>query len=161
MSECERLADLLTRLIDGDPWHGSNLMAQLEGLAPEQAAAHPVPGAHSVWELVLHLTGWATEVRARLHGEPAGEPADGDWPAVRAVTPGAWTQAKAALAGSHVALADAVRAAGDGMLDTPVTDYRDAAAGTGMSRYLTLHGVVHHAAYHTGQMALLVKALRR
>lgn len=33
------------------------------------------------------------------------------------------------------------------------------AAGTGLSRYLTVHGLVHHTVYHAGQIALLRRAL--
>ena len=39
----------------------------LEGVSAEAAAAHPVAGAHSIWELVLHLTG-----TYRLGLAPAG-----------------------------------------------------------------------------------------
>ena len=35
-----------------------------------------------------------------------------------------------------------------------------AAAGTGLSKYLTLHGLVHHTVYHAGQIAQLRRALR-
>ena len=36
-----------------------------------EAASRPIPGAHSIWELVLHVAGWADVARARLtSGEP-------------------------------------------------------------------------------------------
>jgi hypothetical protein len=159
MTECERLADLLDRVLDGDPWHGPNVMGLLDGVSPQQAASNPVPGAHSMWELVLHMTGWANEVRARLEGGAAGEPSAGDWPAVPEVTPGAWSRSVQALVDSHRTLAAAIRRAGDAALVAPVIDHRDRAAGTGMSKYLTLHGLVHHTAYHSGQLAMLRRAL--
>jgi uncharacterized damage-inducible protein DinB len=118
-----------------------------------------VPRAHSIWELVLHMTGWADEVRARLEGREAGEPAAGDWPPLPEETPEAWSRSVAALEASHRALARAIRAAGDGALDAPVIDHRDRAAGTGLSKYVTLHGLVHHTAYHSGQLAMLRRAL--
>lgn len=34
-----------------------------------------------------------------------------------------------------------------------------AAAGTGLSHDLTLHGLEHHATYHAGQIALLRRAI--
>ncbi len=159
MREADRLADLVDAVLDGDPWHGSNVVSLLEGLAPRDAAAHVVPGAHSIWELVVHMTGWTREVLARLGGAAAGEPAAGDWPAVHDVTAEAWAGARAALVESHRALAAAIRAASDPLLDTPVVDHRDPATGTGLSRYLTLHGLVHHTTYHAGQIALLRRAL--
>lgn len=158
MTETFRLADMITRLIDGDPWHGPNALSLVAGLSHQVAASHPVPGGHSIWELVLHMTGWADEVRARLAGDEAGEPAAGDWPAVTDLSGAAWTRAVSALVDSHAALAAALRATDDRVLDTAVRDFRDRAAGTGLSQYLTLHGLAHHTAYHSGQIALLVKA---
>ncbi len=159
MAEVDRVADLVERVAQGDPWHGSSVKALLDGIAASDAAARIGPGTHSIWEVVVHMTGWTREVSARLEGEPAGEPAAGDWPAVAEVSEAAWTGAREALLESHRALAAAIRAAGDGVLDTPVVDNRDLAAGTGLSRYLTLHGLVHHTAYHAGQIALLSRAI--
>ena len=159
MREAERLADLVERVVDGDPWHGSNVLAVVTAVSARDAAAHVVPGAHSIWELVLHMTGWTREVQARLAGALAGEPTGGDWPAVDEVTPAAWQAAVAALVESHRALAAAIRAVDDRGLESPVEDHRDGPAGTGLSRYLTLHGLVHHTTYHAGQMALLKRAI--
>lgn len=159
MRSVEQLADLVERVVEGDPWHGSNVMALLEGLSPAHAAARVVPGAHSIWELVLHMTGWTREVQARLAGAAAGDPAAGDWPAVKEVSPDAWAAAVAALVESHRALAAALRATDDALLARPVVDRRDPAAGTGLSHYLTLHGLVHHTTYHAGQIALLRRAI--
>lgn len=159
MREAERLAALVERVIEGDPWHGSNVLAVLTGLSAPDAAAQVVPGAHSIWELVVHMTGWTREVHARLDGAPAAEPPAGDWPAVDEVTPAAWQAAVATLVDSHRTLAAAIRAVGDDTLDAPVVDDRDGPAGTGLSRYLTLHGLVHHTTYHAGQIALLKRAI--
>lgn len=160
MPEPERLADLVTRIMTGDPWHGANVHALLQDVTPGEAARTPVPGAHSIWALVLHMTGWAQEVQARLAGGVAGEPAAGDWPAVPAPTAAAWDRDRQALVAAHAALAAAIRRTPATRLDEPVVDYRDRAAGTGQSRYLTLHGLVHHSLYHAGQIALLRRALR-
>jgi DinB superfamily len=134
MTETEKLAEMVTRVIEGDPWHGPNVMSLLEGVSHRVAASHPVPGGHSIWELVLHMTGWADEVRARLAGDEAGEPKAGDWPAVTEASPAAWTQAVAALVNSHATLAAAVRATGDSALAAAVRDRRNRAAGTGLSQ---------------------------
>ena len=159
MREVDRLADLVERVLEGDPWHGPDVVSLLHGVAAHDAAATTVPGAHSIWELVVHMTGWAREVSARLGGAPAGEPEAGDWPVVDDGGEAAWTAALTALVESHRALAAAIRAAGDSVLERPIADHRDAAAGVGLSCYLTLHGLVHHTAYHAGQIALLKRAL--
>ena len=157
--ETKEIAELIERVMTGDPWHGASVRQALAGLDAEQAAHKPVAGAHSVWELVLHMTGWAREVQARLEGAAAGEPAAGDWPAVVDATPVAWERDRRTLFEVHTALAAAIRRTPPAQLDEPVIDHRDRAAGTGMSKYLTLHGVVHHTVYHAGQIALLRRAL--
>jgi hypothetical protein len=159
MSEPARLADLLDRVMTGDPWHAGTVWSLLDPVTAADAVRTPVPGAHSIWELVLHMTGWAREVQARLGGAAAGEPAAGDWPAIADATPVAWERDRRTLFEVHTALAVAIRRTPPAQLDEPVIDHRDRAAGTGMSKYLTLHGVVHHTVYHAGQIALLRRAL--
>ena len=149
MSDPTVIADLLERVLEGDPWHGPNLAALLEGVTARQAAARPVAGGHSIWELVLHMTGWADEVHRRLEGRAAQEPDGGDWPAVGLVTTARWRAAVARLVDVHRGLATAVRAGDAHTLSAPVVDRREPALGTGLSRALTLHGLVHHTVYHS------------
>ena len=66
MSEIDRIIDQLEREHAGDPWHGSPLSAILDGITAGDAALKPLAGAHSIWELVLHMTAWKREVRRRL-----------------------------------------------------------------------------------------------
>lgn len=159
MSESTRLADLLERVMTGDPWHAGNVQALLDGLGAAEAARVPVPGGHSIWQIVLHMTAWAREVQARFEGMPAGAPAAGDWPEVPTVGAAAWDRDRRALFAAHAALAAAIRRAPAVRLDEPVIDHRDRAAGTGLSKYLTLHGLVHHSVHHAGQIALLRRGL--
>jgi hypothetical protein len=102
------LADLLRQGHAGEPWHGPGMQALLRDLSAAEAAARPVGQAHSIWELVLHMTGWQSEVLRRLRGGEPALPADGDWPAVADHGPAAWDAARVALAASLAELADAV-----------------------------------------------------
>lgn len=157
--ENTNIAELVERVVTGDPWHGSNVEQLLRGVSAQDAARRAVPGAHTMWELVLHMTGWAREVRARLEGRAAQEPSDGDWPAVGPVSEERWAEAKANLLKAHDELTQAIVAMDTRSLDQPVQDFRDNALGVGLSHYLTVHGLVHHTVYHAGQLALLRKAL--
>lgn len=157
-TELDILLDELERAWDGDPWHGSPLAAILSGVAAEAALARPIPAAHSIWEITLHLTGWTREVARRARGASAALPAEGDWPAVGKTSPAAWTEARRALAAAHRDLLAAVRELPPGRLVELVGDTRDAPLGSGVSVAVTLHGLVQHHAYHAGQIALLSKA---
>ena len=56
-------------------WHGPALAQVLETATAERAAAKPIAGAHSIWEIVLHVAAWAEIARARLKGQSTGDPA--------------------------------------------------------------------------------------
>jgi uncharacterized damage-inducible protein DinB len=158
MSETARIADELEREHEGDPWHGSPLRAILEGISATRAAARPIPGAHSIWELVLHMTGWKNETTRRLTGAVACLPAEGDWPDVGEPTDERWQAALTRLEAAQDGLIAAVKALPETRLYEPSNDTRSAPLGTGVSYYVLLHGIVQHDVYHAGQIALLKKA---
>ena len=159
MTEIDRLVDQLQREHEGDPWHGSPLCGILQGITAAQAAARPIANAHSIWELVLHITGWKNETRRRLSGAPAGDPEGGDWPETGATTQARWEEALERLDSAHRHLLAAVRAVPEKRLFEPTNDPRSRELGTGVSYYVLLHGVVQHDVYHAGQIALLKKSL--
>ena len=157
MNEIERLVDQLEREHSGEPWHGSPLQQILAGVTHTQAAARPLAGAHSIWELVLHIAAWKNEVRHRLSGAVAGEPQVGDWPAVADTTAAAWNTAREQLELSHRLLVSAVRDLPEPQLFEPTNDPR--IEGIAPTYYELLHGIVQHDVYHAGQIAILKKAL--
>lgn len=161
MSRTDEIRDQLARIQDGDPWYGDAIVRVLHGITHEEAAAHPVPGAHSIWELVLHLGSWIDEVARRLETGVAREPEAGDWPAVPAPTAAHWRAAQAALARAQTALREQLRVLPDERLDEVVGDARNRALGTGVTCLVMLHGLLQHTTYHLGQIALLRKALRQ
>jgi uncharacterized damage-inducible protein DinB len=158
MTEIPRIVDQLEREHEGDPWHGSPLRAILEGIDAARAAARPLPSAHSIWELVLHMTSWKNETARRLAGAVACMPVEGDWPDVGDPTDERWQAALARLESAHDGLIAAVKALPDTRLYEPTNDTRSAPLGTGVSYYVLLHGIVQHDVYHAGQISLLKKA---
>ena len=157
MDEINRIVDQLEREHSGDPWHGSPLSAILDGVTHAQAAAKPIKAAHSIWELVLHIAAWKNEVRRRLSGAPAAEPAEGDWSVVGETSEAAWRAAREHLELAHRLLVSAVRDLPETKLFEPTKDDRDRAMGTGVTYYELLHGIVQHDVYHSGQIAILKK----
>ena len=143
--ETKRLASQLRRSYEGQAWHGPSLRELLDGVTSERAAAKPVPGAHSIWELVLHITAWerqtAAVVGGKVHVTLAGVQ---DWPAVS----GTWEGALDHLESATRDLVAAIRAMPDEKLNEMV-------AGAEYNFYFLLHGVVQHNLYHAGQIALL------
>ncbi len=158
MNEVERLIDQLEREYSGDPWHGSSLTAILEAVTAERAALRPLAGAHSIWELVLHMTAWKNEVRHRLTGGLAGEPREGDWPLAGDATVERWAQARERLQLAHQLLVSALKEFREENLHVPTNDHR--AAGLAPTYYELLIGLLQHDVYHSGQIAILARTSR-
>lgn len=155
------LADQVERVHAGDPWHGPSRASLLADVTPEEARSRPAPAAHSIWELVLHMTAWTQEVARRLQGHSAALPAMGDWPSVPAAPDDeSWRAATQALDAAHIALRTAMGALDPSRLGAPVNDKRNRELGTGVSFAQTINGVVQHDAYHSGQIAIVKKMLR-
>lgn len=155
--EPARIVDELSRAIDGDPWHGNSVSSILRDLTASIAAGKPHDRVHSIWEIVRHMAAWTHEVARRLDGHSPGEPQEGDWPAPNGTTEDDWTRDVTGLLDAHRFLLQKVSALSDGDLDEAPAEARDRASGSGLSRYVLLHGLAQHHVYHAGQIALLKK----
>ncbi len=152
MSELERSRKQLDKGFYGDAWHGPALEEVLDGISPEQATVRPIPDAHTIWEIVLHLATWRGVVRRRLEGERVDDvPTEVDWPPVPDTSEEAWAAARQALRDEQANLQTAIAALSEDQLESEVP-------GLGYSFYTMLHGLIHHDLYHAGQIAILRKS---
>jgi len=153
MTAAQQLAGHINRTIDGPMWHGPALAELLADVSYEAAAARPIAGAHSIWQLVRHLTAWAEIARSRLAGTAAASVSDEeDWPALGAATAAGWAADVRGLGEAYRALAADAAALDDESLARVV-------AARDHSVSAMLHGVIEHGTYHGGQIALLKRAL--
>ena len=149
--EVERIQEELQRAFEGEAWHGPAVLELLRDVTAQQAAARPIAGVHSIWELVLHIAAWESAGRRRLEGDRAQLPDEENFPPVNDTSEAAWQQTVEELKNGHRKLYDAIAGLDESRLDEPILD--------GMrSVYITLHGVIQHDLYHAGQIALLKKA---
>jgi uncharacterized damage-inducible protein DinB len=146
--DIDRLVEQLEQLDAGGAWHGPSLGEALEGVDAAAAARRPVPGGHSIWELVHHLRVTNEEVRRRLTGESAS--GEAEWAAPGEMGPHAWREELERLRAGERALRDAVAKLAPSRLHEPMP-------GKVHSYWYELLGVLHHDAYHTGQISLLKK----
>lgn len=115
----------------------------------EEAMAHPLPGAHSIWEIVLHITAWTEIVRQRLNSATAVEPTgEQDWPAISDRSAEGWRAAVERLKDAHRELAADVSALDDSRLVGRLP-------GRDHTVLVMVHGIIEHDAYHGGQIAVL------
>ncbi|HEX8500132.1 MAG TPA: DinB family protein [Pyrinomonadaceae bacterium] len=153
MSEVARIGSQLKRASEGGAWHGPALLELLADVPAARAAARPLAGAHSIWEIALHVAAWQDFARRALGGEPmpTALPAEEDWPPAAGEGEEAWRDAVANLREVNRRLREAVRKLSD-------EDLHDVVPGREYTFYFLLHGVVQHGLYHAGQIAILKRA---
>ena len=157
-SDFDALRDDLEQVYEGDPWHSSSITVVLNGIDAETAARRTVPNVHTIWELVLHMTGWTREVASRVRGADAKDTEE-DWPEQpKKPTAAAWRAAQDDLRAAHQELIRAVAALKPSDLVRMVGDQRNAPWGTGKTVGSHIRGILQHHTYHQGQIALLKKA---
>ena len=152
-AELSRLEEQLRRALEGEAWHGPSVLEVLEGISAEQAAAHPIAGAHSIWELVLHLCGTYGLVLRRLGGDGRQLTESEDWPSVPEPSAENWGASIRALKRLNEDLRQAVRSFPEERLDQPLV------SEVPYTAYTQFVGVTQHNLYHAGQIALIKKAL--
>ena len=152
-TECLRISEQLRRAFEGGAWHGPSVKELLTGISVEQAQARPVNGAHSIWELTLHITTWAQAALDAVKGAPMPQPMpeERNWP-VPAGGADAWRHAVQSLMECNRKFSNAVENFGDERLGEIVR-------GRKYDFYTLMHGVVQHSLYHAGQIAVLRKAM--
>jgi uncharacterized damage-inducible protein DinB len=157
MSESARLADQIRRAFEGDAWHGDSILEILAGVDAKVAAAHPIKNAHSIWELVLHITAWDGAVLRRSEGMAENVSDKENFPPVTDSSEAAWRKAVEQLKTTYEQLVKAVAAFPDSRLQEQVPGKKEKYH----TFFYNFSGIVQHELYHAGQIALLKKAQMR
>jgi len=151
MNESKRLAEQLTKALNGNAWHGPSWREALEGVGREAAVHRPIPEAHTIAEVLLHATTWHDVVRRRLEGESPEVSDAEDWPSVALNDDGQWSAAVARLFKTGEALAETVGR-------FPAEKLHEKRPGVDATWYELIIGELQHVLYHAGQVGLLKKA---
>jgi uncharacterized damage-inducible protein DinB len=154
-SETRRLEEQIRRAVEGEAWHGPSLLEAVGGVSAEQASRHPIAGAHSIWELVLHLAGDYDLVLRRLAGDGRQLSPAEEWPSCPAATAENWREAVQAIVRLSEQLRRAVLDFPQDRLDEPLVP------GVPYTAYTQFIGVTQHIPYHAGQISLLKRALAK
>lgn len=153
MSEVHRIAKQLQRTFQGRSFHGPAVDEALEGVTAKIAAARSPAGAHSIWQIVRHITFWQDTACRWLKGDTRRPEPDEDWETIKDKSEAAWQHALAALRHSNAQLRDEVMTLDEARLEQPLFE--------GMTKvYVALHGIIQHNIYHAGQISLLKKINR-
>ncbi|HVO61047.1 MAG TPA: DinB family protein [Terriglobales bacterium] len=151
-AECNRIAFQLASTINGEAWYGDSLRKILKDVTAKQAQAHPIPTAHSIWELLCHVEAWVKFALGAMNGVPIpawpAMPVELDWPAVTETTETAWKLTLESFFSHHLKLVESIKAFTDNRLEATVP-------GRAYNFYRLFQSTTQHAVYHSGQIALL------
>jgi uncharacterized damage-inducible protein DinB len=154
MSEMDRLADQIRRGFEGEAWHGDSVLEVLSGVDAKTAAAHPIRNAHSIWELLMHISAWNKGVVRRAGGSPVKLTDEENFPPVRVASEAAWQKTIEAAKQANAELVRTVAA-------FPALRLSEQVPGKSepyYDFYYMFAGVVQHDLYHAGQIVMLKKA---
>jgi uncharacterized damage-inducible protein DinB len=149
MRPTERLLDQLNRAFGGEAWYGPPLRNLLDGVDEEHAKQHPIAGAHSIFELVVHVRTWMDVVARRIAVSEDVLTTVEDWSDLAGTS---WTETLEELEHAESRLVDAVARLSTERLEQKV-------AGQNHSIHGEVMGVLQHNVYHAGQIAILKRAL--
>lgn len=149
MSQIDVIVEQLKLAFDGEAWHGPALMEILHGIDANKAAAHSISGAHSIWELVLHVAAWEQVITRRItRGEAITLSDEQNFGHIEQATEAKWREAVETLRRNHSELIKTVSS-------LPESGLNNGVPGKPYNVLSMLLGAVQHAAYHGGQIALL------
>ena len=150
MNETQRIADTYRAATIKGAWYGPTLAELLVQISPELATTPPVVGAHSVAALVQHLLLWNERVRNTSVSNPMPRwEAEKEW----AEPEIPWNELVTRWKQSRDLLEEKIR-------NFPVAELETQVPGRNYSYETLFEGIVQHAIYHSGQIAMVSSMLR-
>jgi len=151
MNQTQRIADAYRAATLIVAWYGPSLAELLAQISPQLAIVPPMPGAHSISQLLQHLLLWNERVRntSDAHPLPAWQ-AEKEW----AEPPIPWNELLSRWNQSRDLLEERIR-------KFPVEDLQKQVPGRSYPYEKLLEGIVQHTIWHAGQIAMISSLLRR
>jgi len=150
MKETARLQKLFSDLYAGDPWLDVTLAGTLANLNAQQASYKPNGHWNSIWEITNHLIAWRENVLKRVNGQTLQTPSHNYFSAVADTSDDAWQNTLQKLHDSQQSWLAFLNRMNDADLENKYAlndhSYAD-----------HIHGILHHDAYHLGQIVMLAK----
>jgi len=146
----QRIADSYRAATIKAAWYGPSLAELLTQVSPEFAVTPPIPGAHSISALLQHLLLWNERIRnvSNTNPLPPWQP-EKEW----AEPPIPWNELVARWNQSRDLLEERIR-------NFPMEDLSQQVLGRSYSCETMFNGIVQHAIYHSGQIAMVLSMLR-
>jgi uncharacterized damage-inducible protein DinB len=148
--QIQKIADSYRAVTIKGAWYGPTVAELLAKIPVELATTPPVPEAHSISELLQHLLLWNERIRntSERHPMPRWE-AEKEWgePAIP------WKELVARWNQSRDLLEERIRS-------FPAADLTKQVPGRDYPYETMFHGILQHAIYHSGQIAMVLSMLQ-
>ena len=150
MTQMQHIADAYRRVTVKGAWYGPSLAELLEQITPEIAVTPPAPGGNTIAAILQHLLLWNERIRntSEITPLPRWEP-EKEW----AEPPIEWSELVAQWCRSRDLLEDHLR-------NFPEHDISKQVPGRAYAYETMLSGIVEHAIWHSGQIAMILGILR-
>jgi uncharacterized damage-inducible protein DinB len=150
MTETKQIADAYRAVTIQGAWYGPTLAELIAKISQDEATKPPVPGAHSISELLQHLLLWNERVRNASDRTPMPKwVAEKEW----AEPPIPWSELVARWNKSRDLLEERIR-------NFPVEGLGKQVPGRNYPYATLFPGMVQHTIYHSGQIAMVLSMLR-
>ena len=150
-TELELLIELMTELVEGEPWHGKSVKAILAEVNPQVVFEKPA-GQHSMLELVWHMATWKEFCVSRLKNDNRDLSffEEQDWRELDHNNKALWQEGLDYYWRMHRELMEALKSQDTKILDTIVP-------GRKYNYRKLMNGICQHDVYHSGQIIYLQK----
>ena len=150
MHQTERIANSYRAATVKGAWYGPSLAELLAQISPELAMRPPLPGSHSISELLQHLLLWNERIRntSDTNSLPRWQP-EKEW----AEPPIPWNELVSRWSQSRELLEEKIR-------NFRIEDLAKQVPGRNYRYEIMFHGIVEHVIYHSGQIAMVLSMLR-
>jgi uncharacterized damage-inducible protein DinB len=148
--QTQRIADFYRAATIKGAWYGPSLAELIAQVSPELATTPPLPGANSISALLQHLLLWNERIRNTSDGNPLPQwKPEKDW----AEPPIPWNELVARWNQSRDLLEEKIR-------NFPIEELTKQVPGRSYPYETMFDGIVQHAIYHSGQIAMVLSMLR-
>lgn len=152
-TELELLIELMTELVEGEPWHGKSVKAVLDEVDPKFVFQKP-GNQHSILELVWHMAIWKEFCVSRLLQDERNLARfeELDWRELDHSNQALWKEGLEYFWKMHRQLMELITKQDTKILNTIVP-------GRKYNYRKLLNGICQHDVYHSGQIIYIQKML--
>lgn len=154
-SRVKNYINQLTQLYEGGNWNDESYMEKLKNVNEQIEFAQPLPGKHSVAEILWHVIYWKTILIKQIQGDfefRKRTEKEFNFLPVEKLKQKGWINLVAEFKQTHETLIALLNERDDNFLQEEFTP--------GKSFDYQIEGIIHHDIYHLGQIGLVISLLK-